>query len=228
MNAEETYEQLWKEACPLIQKNTIQLDRHLHTLAEDKRIGITLCCRPDKEIRKNILSFLKSSAEQESSQYYYPEPSLHTTVLSIITTGTDFELDGLDINAYHRLIEEALVNIPHFSIEYKGVTASSGAVMIQGFPTSDTLESIRQSLRKAFKNSSLLSTIDARYVLHTAHITCLRFKEKLENPDCYAQFLNQWREEFFGVSKVSELELVANDWYMRPEKTRIIAKVPLK
>lgn len=230
MNSLETYTNLWNENRPLIQKNQIQTDSNLHALSEDTRLGITLCCRPDKDTQKKIQGFLSKSAKIEPHHYHYhyPQTSLHTTVLSVITTGTNFKPEELNIENYRSLIEEALKDLSIFSIEYKGITASSGAVMIQGFPTDDTLETIRAALRDSFKKSALFTTMDARYLLHTAHMTCIRFKEPLKQPEKYAKFLNSWRDVYFGKSTIEEIELVLNDWYMIEEKTKSLATFSLK
>lgn len=228
MNPQDTYDQLWKENFPLIQSNQIQVDPQLDDLAHDSRVGVTLLCRPDNHTASQIQHFLEESAHIEPDQHHYSKESFHTTVLSIITTGTDFNPEALNLQHYVSLIKEAIQEVPYFSIEYKGVTTSSGAVMIQGFPTNQTLESIRKNLRVVFKKSALLSTIDTRYVLHTAHITCIRFKSPLENSKQYATFLNQNRETFFEKSRITELELVLNDWFMTPQKTTILDTFPLK
>lgn len=228
MNNLDTYTHLWNDNLPFIRTNQIHTDPHLHTLENDTRIGITLCCRPNQVTQQKVQSFLENSAVLEPKQYHYPKESLHTTVLSVITTGTTFNPKKLDIENYQVLIKEALQDLPVFSIEYKGVTVSSGAVMIQGFPTDETLESIRAVLREAFNKSPLFATIDARYLLHTAHMTCVRFKEPLNHPKKYAHFLEEWRNATFGKRTVEEIDLVQNDWYMREEKTKTLATFPLK
>lgn len=219
MNIQQTYDRLWNKSIPLIKGNQLEADKMLNQLHQDPRRGMTLTASPDHEVIENIDAFLKKAAQLEPKQYIYPLKSLHTTVLSIITTGTLLDPNKINQIDYIKKVNEVLDKTVPFSIHFKGVTASPGAILIQGYPTDNTLELIRDQLRKTFKQSDLFTTIDTRYTLHTAHITCFRFKEnKLRDEKVFAQFLADYRNTNFGVSTINRLELVINDWYMREEK----------
>lgn len=229
MSIQEIYTHLWEENLPLIEQNRIQADPMLNNLSEDSRRGMTLICRPDQKVQENISAFLNETIPYAPGQYRYPAENLHTTILSIITTGTPFDPKKIDSSSYNQIVRESLNDMPSFSINYKGITTSAGAVLIQGFPTDETLELIRDSLRKSFGESDLFATIDARYKLSTAHITCQRFqKDQLYNPQGFAELLKQYRNYDFGISKITQLELALNDWYMREEKKEILSKISLR
>lgn len=229
MKIQQIYNQLWEKNLPLIEQNHIQSDPMLHRIQEDSRRGMTLISRPDKMVQQNITAFLDESIPYAPNQYRYPAENLHTTVLSIITTGTSFSPEEIDHSSYRKIVKDALKDIPSFSIRYSGVTVSADSVLIQGFPTDETLEVIRDSLRKSFSESDLLSTIDARYTLSTAHITCLRFQDdKLNNPQGFTELLKKYRNYDFGTSKVTQLELAMNDWYMLEEKKELLSNISLR
>jgi len=118
--------------------------------------------------------------------------------------------------------------MPRFEIEFSGVTASTGAVMVQGFPRTGDLESLRERLRSELQNRGLTEGLDTRYRLITAHITVMRFRQALRDSEKLADTLESFRDHPFGTSQVRDFELVKNDWYMSPESVELVAHYPLR
>ena len=58
-------------------------------------------------------------------------------------------------------------------------------------------------------------------------MTVARFRQPISNIDQYMQVLNSYRAHVFGVMKITELELVFNDWYQRRDVTRLLAAFKL-
>ncbi|MET0946413.1 MAG: mutarotase [Flavobacterium sp.] len=222
MNLEEHYNQLYKTSSKVILEENYKIDNQIND-ASDSRFGITLLIRPSDEIKAQIQLFLNELIEVDSQQYYYPNSDIHITVMSIISCSEGFTLDNIRIEEYIEIIQKSLIDVHKISINFKGVTASPSAIMIQGFPTDESLNVLRDKLRENFKKSTLQQSIDSRYAIATAHSTVLRFQEKLENPEKLMAVVEKFRDYDFGEFTVDKLELVYNDWYQRKSNTITLA-----
>ena len=223
MNLTEHYDQLYKKSSEVILAGNYKLDLQINN-ESDSRFGITFIIRPSEIIKANIQSFLDDLKAIEPNQYYYPDSDIHITVMSIISCYDGFSLDAINVHEYIDLIQQSLVRLNKIKIEFRGVTASPSAIMIQGFPTDESLNNFRDKLREDFKKSSLQQSIDSRYAISTAHSTILRFQEKLENPQKLMQVVEKYRDYDFGEFEVENLELVYNDWYQREKNTIHLAE----
>ena len=87
---------------------------------------------------------------------------------------------------------------------------------------------MRNKLRENFKNTTLEQSIDSRYSIATAHMTVMRFKQKLENPGKLIQIIEKFRNHNFGTFTVDKIELVFNDWYQRKKNTKNLCDLYLK
>lgn len=218
MNLTEHYNQLYKKSSKAILTEQYKLDPQINN-PSDSRFGLTLLIRPSETIKANIQLFLEEIKVIEPNQYYYPDSDIHITVMGIISCYEGFTLDQINIPEYIDLIEQSLVELDQIEIEFRGLTASPSAIMIQGFPTDESLNIFRNKLRESFKNSTLEQSIDSRYTIAAAHSTVMRFQEKLENTKQLIQVAEKFRDYNFGKFQVKKLELVYNDWYQRERNT---------
>lgn len=222
MNLTEHYNQLYKKSSEAIRSGNYILDPQINN-EMDSRFGITVLIRPNEIVKANIQLFLEALKEIEPTQYYYPDSDIHITVMSIISCSEEFRLDQISPNDYIETICKSLVDLDNITIKFKGVTASPSALMIQGFPTDESLNNLRDKLRDDFKNSGLQQTIDSRYTISTAHATVMRFQEELQHPEQFMEVVDKFRDFDFGEFKVKNLELVYNDWYQRESNTVYLA-----
>jgi 2'-5' RNA ligase len=227
MNLSEHYNELFKKSSEAILSENYTLDTKINN-SLDKRFGITLLIRPSQEIKDNIQLFLEELKKVDHYQYYYPDSDIHITVMSIISCYEGFTLDQISSSDYIEIVEKSLVDVNKIEIEFQGVTASSSAVMIQGFPVDDSLGILRNKLRENFKNTNLQQSIDIRYSIATAHMTVMRFKKKLENPEKLIEVIERFRNHNFGKLTVDKIELVFNDWYQREKNTKSLCDLYLK
>lgn len=225
MNLSEHYNELFKTSSELILSENYTIDSKINGNS-DKRFGITLLIRSSEEA--NIQAFLEELKKAEPEQYYYPNADIHITIMSIISCTEGFTLDKFSTSDYVEIIEKSLVDVNKIEIEYRGVTLSPSAVMIQGFPSDDSLNILREKLRDNFKNSSLKQSIDSRYSIKTAHSTVMRFQKKLENPKKLIAVIEKFRNHNFGKFTVEKIELVYNDWYQRERNTINLCDLYLK
>jgi 2'-5' RNA ligase len=226
MNLAEHYNQLYKTTSETILKGNYSLDSQIND-SSDSRFGITLLLRPSEKIKNNIQLFLNELKTIEPNQYYYPDSDIHITVMSIISCYEGFKLDKINSEDYIDIIQKSLADLSEISIEFRGVTASNSAIMIQGFPSDETLNNLRNKLRENFRNSALEQSIDSRYSIATAHSTVMRFTEKLQNPEKLIDVVEQFRDYNFGEFTADKLELVFNNWYQREENTIHLAEFNL-
>lgn len=218
MNLNEHYNELYNKSSEAILGGNYKLDSQIND-ESDSRFGITLLIRPDKPIKANIQLFLDELKAIDPSQYYYPDSDIHITLMSIISCYEGFSLDKISVPDYVEIIQKSLLDLGEIKIEFRGVTASPSAIMIQGFPTDESLNNLRDKLRENFKKSTLEQSIDSRYAISTAHLTVVRFQEKLQNPEKLVAITDKFRDFDFGTFTVNKIELVYNDWYQRERNT---------
>jgi len=220
------YDQLWHTACAHFARREFLFDDLLDNPRDDRR-GVTVLIRPTREVVANIQDFLTGAQALEPEQYYYHPTEIHVTVLSIISCYAGFRLPDLALAAYCDLIQAALRDVPPLTIQFTGLTASPACIMIQGFPLTEHLDTLRAALRARFKQSTLAYTIDTRYTITTAHCTVMRFKKNLLNPQRFLDYIAHYRQANFGSSLITDVEFVYNDWYQRRDQSRLLARFPL-
>jgi 2'-5' RNA ligase len=218
MQLQEHYNELYEKSSEAILNGEYTLDSQIND-ETDSRFGITLLIRPNEAIKTNIQLFLEELKTIDPSQYYYPDSDIHITVMSIISCYEGFSLDKIRVPDYVEIIRKSLLDLNEIKIEFRGVTASTSAIMIQGFPTDESLNTLRDKLRENFKKSNLEQSIDSRYAISTAHLTVVRFQEKLQNPKQLIVITDKFRDFDFGTFTVDKIELVYNDWYQRERNT---------
>jgi len=221
------YSQMWIDSIDLFKNNNCEIDPFINNQS-DMRRGITLLSYLDNSVGDKISSFLDELKIIEPKQYYYPKNELHLTILSIISCIKGFTLLNIDVEAYASIIKESIKDIGGFTINFKGITVSSSCIIIQGFPDSDQLNHLRNTLRGNFIKAKLKSTIDQRYKLSTAHTTAVRCITPFENSNELVAVLAKYKDYDFGTLEVNLLELVFNNWYQNLSITKNLSRVSLK
>lgn len=213
------YGALYKESIEKIAADNYHIDKQIDSLS-DHRFGLTLIIRPDIQTKNNIQCFLNELKEIDSGQYYYPNSDIHITAMSIISCYDGFDLSMISIPNYVAIIDKSLVDIHDIEINFQGITASPSAIMIQGFPNSNSLNDLRNDIRTNFRSSGLEESIDKRYSIQTAHSTVARFRKPISNKEKLIEILEKYRDFHFGKFKVENYYLVYNDWYQREKSVQ--------
>ncbi|WP_294317481.1 mutarotase [uncultured Chryseobacterium sp.] len=222
----ELYDHLFYQSIGKIQKGDILLDEMIDNPA-DKRRGLTLLIRPNNTIADKIYRFQREIENIDGEQYYQPDSDLHITALSIISCYDGFDLTQVSVPDYVKIIAESIKDITEIKLNFKGISTSREAVMIQGFSMNNNLDTLRNRLRKDFRLSTLQQSIDSRYKLSSAHITAIRFRKILKSPDSFASMLQSYREIDFGEMQAGSLDLVYNDWYQKGSVVKILHRFTL-
>ncbi|MGQ1890749.1 2'-5' RNA ligase family protein [Thermophagus sp. OGC60D27] len=227
MDLAQHYNRLFQESVQKIKTDQYEPDP-LIDAPSDSRYGVTLLLRPDGHVRKEMIAFLEELKAIEPNQYFYPETDLHVTVMSIISCYEGFDITKIAVKDYVGVIQKSLEGISAFDLEFRGLTASPSCLMVQGFPLDDTLEQMRNNLRKHFRPLALEQSLDKRYVLQTAHATILRVRDKLQNKAAFLDLIERNRNRFFGRFSVRTLAFVHNDWYQRKDKVKVLHRFGLE
>ena len=222
------YDRLWSQAIGKIRAGETELDPVLQARTPDRRHGLTVIARPSPRVRQSVSAFLGELRRLEPDQYYYTASEFHLTVLSLFTAAVDFEPLFAQYERYVAAVEAALTNVEPIPITFEGFTASPGTVMIQGFFEADKLNDLRNGLRRQLQLRGLEKGIDQRYRLQTAHMTVVRFRAPLSESERFATTLANARGRLFGATKLRELILVENDWYMSRHATKSLKHYRLK
>jgi 2'-5' RNA ligase len=220
MNLADHYDKLYQNSIDEIRNKGCKTDPLIKS-PTDNRFGITLLIRPPLPIKKRIEIFLNELKNIDNQQYYYPLSDIHITVMSIISCYDGFDLKNISIPNYIRIIEKSIQRVGKFRIKFKGITASTSTIMIQGF-YGEILNTMRNNLRINFQKSHLEQNIDKRYSIKTGHSTVVRFQNKLEQENKYLEALEKYKDFDFGEFEVNQVELVFNDWYQRKEHVRAL------
>ena len=183
------------------------IDDGLINAAEDKRMSLVLLIRISSDISLRIEDTIRELKKIEPDMYYYPPADFHITVMDILKGELNRNLpDNLD--SYAECIKECLNQTAPFNIEFDGLTASDGAVMVRGY-YDEGLAGLRKLLRETFRNNNL--ELQERYETVSSHITIARVKEKLSNPKGLLSYIDA--EHYYGVMKVESMELCFHNWY---------------
>ena len=216
------YDQLWSEAIGRIRAGRIERDPVLQAGLPDPRRGFTVIARPSPAVRQRLAAVLRDLRQIEQEQYYYSPSEFHVTVLSLFTATLNPNPWLAQKSHFIAAVDAALKRVAPIRIDFKGVTASRGAVLVQGFPDNESLNGLRDLLRSQLKLHGLGEGVDQRYRLRTAHMTVVRFRSPLSDSRRFAAALEEARQKAFGMTTVRSLSLVENDWYMSHRATRIL------
>lgn len=221
------YERLWNKAVSAFERNDLEFDRHLPQKNHDLRRGLSLVLRPSQCVQASISPCLHDLADAAPSQYFYRPEEFHVTVFSIIPGSESWQDKIQHLAAYQTIIDGVLKRHRKFSISFQGVTASRGAVMIQGFPNDDTLAQIRDNLRETLQQNQLGEQLEERYKINTAHITVMRFCDATADQKHLLALLKANRTTDFGLTEVVNLELIWGDWYASVNTARTLQESKL-
>lgn len=227
MNLQEHYDNLYKAAVAEISVDNYEIDPLINS-DKDDRFGLSLIIRPSIAVKNEIQKFLAELSSVEPKQYYYLYSDIHITVISIISCYSGLKLGRIKVSEYIELIKKVLKNQERITISCKGITASPSCLMIQGFINDSSLNHLRGNLRETFKNSDLDQSMDARYLIKTAHATVFRFQDELEQKEKFLEILENYRDYNFGVFEVDDIELVYNNWYHQAHRVSRLFNFKMK
>ncbi len=171
---------------------------------------------------------MEQLARVAPGQHLYLPEELHVTVLAIISGSEFWRKEMRPLAASRAILNEVLQRSPAFKVHFRGVTASPGAVLVQGFPANDALKKMRDELRVAFGRNGLGGQLDRRYKINSAHMTVMRFGRPDTDWQRLAAWLAENRETDFGEVEVSCIQLVWGDWCASADVVRTLQEYGLR
>jgi len=97
---------------------------------------------------------------------------------------------------------------PPLEIRFRGIAVSAETVLTQGYFETNTINEIREELRRELLTEDLDAELQTRYKNTTAHTVILRFMTQPKDPSLTFQKLEELRTNDLGVSKIEWLYLV--------------------
>jgi 2'-5' RNA ligase len=174
-----------------------------------------------------IMGFVDRLAGEFPGQHFYQAAELHATVLTFISATELWRKEMNDLPAFREILAEVMRCQRPFKLEFRGVTAATNAVLIQGFPMDDGLENLREEIRRRFAQRGFAGHLDRRYPNRAAHITAMRFCRPKADWRRLAALVQENRETFFGETRVETLQLVLSDWYASTDTAQILEEYRL-
>lgn len=223
----ERYDRLWSTAIGVIRSGRIESDPVLAARLPDRRRGLTLIARPSASVRQRVGALVDSLRVLEPEQHYYAPAALHLTILALFTATLHPDPLLACSEQYKDAVGAALRGLAPIPVEFVGVTASSSAIMVQGFVDNEALNTLRNALRCQLLARDLGGELDGRYRLETAHMTIARFRSRLRNGARLAAALQGTRRQPFGATCIRSVSVVENDWYMSKGVTRTLKRFRL-
>ncbi|MBN1569937.1 MAG: TIR domain-containing protein [Acidobacteria bacterium] len=215
------FDEIRQKARPHLQENDPEIDPNLLDLTNDTRRGISLVIRPSEDV-KSLLGEVQARLRKIApSQHHYLPGDLHTTVLSLITAKEEFHLDYKFVTCCIESLSVTFQNQQPFRIHYHGLSSTRDCILVNGYYRDGTLDQIREEARKQAIIQGLTDKMEQRLWNESAHLTCVRFccrDHALE----LSQEVDKCRELELGISPVTEIQLVLNDWYMSIDKVHVL------
>ena len=126
------YEEISNKGLDRIRNGQEYIDNWINN-ANDKRMGISLLIRPSEQIKLKIKDLLDKMKKIEPSQYYYPIKDIHVTLFDFITARQNFNYTDKQVEVFQKIVESVLEDIEKFEINFDGIVASDGAIMVKGY-----------------------------------------------------------------------------------------------
>jgi 2'-5' RNA ligase len=169
-----------------------------------------------------VENFLAEIAAVAPEQHFYQPLEFHLTVLSVIPGSESWHQPAQKLPDYLAALDKVLKGRPPFSVAFRGVAATSEAVMIQGFSEDSALAQLRDDLRAALAGRGLGKNLDRRYKIATAHLTVVRFSTPMKDWRPLKSLLAANRHRDFGMASFRALQLIEGDWYASANTVRLL------
>lgn len=219
MSSKVLYNRIFNDHINDIKNGNIETDCFLSSQREDNRRGISLIIPiPFNSIK--YLSLVNAFRDIESDQYYYPLSDLHITIFTFLSARDTYKNNKELEDEFIHITKTALDNLNKISIFFSGITFSKEAGFINGYDN-DVLISIRDNIRKEIDKKGL--QIDERYKSETAHVTFMRFKNRISDVNRFYNKIMEIKDNKVEEINLRKIELVEHDWYNTEINKRVIS-----
>lgn len=224
---EEQFKSLQNKALPPLLDNNLSIDEHLLDLSKDKRLGISLIIRPSEEINRLLARVQNNLQKISPNQHFYDQTEYHVTVMALISANQTIDIKEIPTEMYENVFSNIISEYRPFRIHFRGIGLTEKCILAHGFFQDETLNGIRNDIRKAAPELGLNGQIEDRYPNISAHLTLARFRSK-ENLKEIVKEIEKMQFCELGVCHVDKIDFVVNDWYMTKDKVKNLASFSLR
>lgn len=222
-----TYREIADRADKQFALGAVRLDPYLLDRDGDKRRGLSVIARPDRDVLGRLTAVLGELAELEPAQYLYRPAEIHLTVLTLVKSSDQFESRRRDIPQFEDITRRLAMDTPPIDVSFTGLMATPDGVIVKGYPRDGTLREFRDRLRAEIQAAGLGASMDIPYAIKIAHCTILRFRTPLNNLATFRNKLNGLSDIPLGTVAIGQIDLVTHDWYISTGRTECIASYRL-
>lgn len=211
-----------------LERRSVDTDEYLLRSRRDTRRGLSLAFGPSDAIAENVEALQTELARYSGDQYKQPRTDLHTTILSVIPVARHYSRFARHLADCERAAESAIRRLSEpLEVRYRGVIASNECVLVRGYPETGALQSLRAEIIAELVRLGIEAELERRYAPVTAHMTIMRFVTQLQCTSKFCRLLERLSDVEVGFMRISRVELVENDWYMRRGTLSRVRTFPL-
>lgn len=142
---------------------------------------------------------------------FYNRTNFHVTIRSCEFHRVDIVRDDPFICTYQTVLADVCQECEPFEIAYCGLNANRTGIIGQGYPLSETLQTLREQLHRRLAELGVRHGQEGGAVRQTAHISVTVFGGAVANADKLYRWVKANRETWYGTVRVTHLSLVKYD-----------------
>lgn len=139
---------------------------------------------------------------------FYNRTNLHLTVRSCEFHRVAIAENDAAVRAYEAVLAEVRRKYNPFEIAYRGLNANRTGIICQGYPLSETLQTLRGEIHRRLDGMGFREGPEVERVRQTAHASLVVFGGPVADPPALVGWLEADRETWFGAARVTRLSLV--------------------
>ena len=181
--------------------------------------GVSAILRPTGDVAATLADVSETIAGFTGKrQTLYGPSNLHTTLRSIEFYRSGVTDNDAAVRAYAEILAGIAGRYSSIHIAYKGLTASVGGVLAQGWPVGNELYKIRHAFQRELSDRGVSGGPEAERTRRTAHASLVTFAETPCYPEALVKFIEANQRTPYGVASFDSIEIV------RYERTKYAAE----
>lgn len=225
--SKEIYLDWWtKNKLKIIQSEFTPIDKNIIIDAfRDNLKGVNLVSFLTQELNLEVDNFLKTFPKDIlDNSWIIPSNERHITVFDFLphNSGLDKIILVQKAVEFRNLLSSIIQDFTEaITIKFSGIIASPDGITLLGYVENDLLNTLRNIIRQRLQEQDLLSLEDIKYKATTAHISLLKFTEKI-NPGLLVQFVEKNVDHIMLPMQLSKLVLSISGRYYKTINSDII------
>ncbi len=220
------YERLWRVGRRRLGETTNESE--ISPIRNGIRRGISAVIRLSPSTAGRLCEVTFSLHALAGSKHFaYREDDLHVTVRSLSYSQEFADEENLRVADYVRILRGVAKRYRGFRVQFQGLTASSSAVMAQGWPVGPPFQSFRQELHERLSDEDLLDGPESDEARTIAHCSLVVFSDPVYKPAKLIDFIDSHRDTEYGTSIATAIEVIRYERTPRRVDSVTIATIHL-